>query len=441
MNQLLNPNENFLNHFIKFERELNGESESAIHQIRLSAVDVLKSSLFPTTKNEEWRFTNLDPIAKTNFNYNISLSEPTISKSELSQFLSSEFSATRLVFINGKYSDQLSEVGNLSGIIIKPLNHILKDDPDIAISILKRFTQDRNDYFSSLNTAFINDGTFILIPDNNTIDEPIYIVYLTTNETPPFVVHPRNIISIGKNSNAKIIEHYLSITKNIYLTNTVSNIYLDNGSHLEHIKLQDESSNSFHIGSTIFFQETESQLQQHSIMMGALLCRNELKSTLNGNQIKCTFNGLSISNNSQIIDNHTTIDHAKPNGESHELYKAILGGKSKGIFNGKIFVRKDAQKTDAKQTNRTLLLSDEATMDTKPQLEIFADDVKCTHGAAIGYLDAEAIFYLRSRGIGEDDARDLLTHAFANDIINRISIEDIRAQVNKIAIQRLQTNK
>jgi Fe-S cluster assembly protein SufD len=294
---------------------------------------------------------------------------------------------------------------------------------------------------TALNTGMFLDGIFLQVPDNMVIEEPFYFIFLTRPGSSNQATYPRNLILAGKNSRITIIEHYISDTQSAYFTNSVTELSIDSNATVEHIKLQLENSHAYHVGSLIAYQKNGSNLRQHSVMIGGAIARNEITCILGEEGTECTLNGLSLASGKQLIDNHTAIDHTKPNCISHELYKAILDGSSKGVFNGKIFVRKDAQKTDAKQTNKTLLLSDNATMNTKPQLEIFADDVKCTHGAAIGYLDADAVFYLRSRGISEEIARDLLTYAFANDIISRIPVTSIRENLNHLVYNRLKQGR
>lgn len=435
MPQASDPIANYLEHFSKFEKEISGESE--IRKFRQDAVEEFKSFGFPTNKNEEWRFTNPSQISKIHFNHQLQKQISGEVKKQIDELAIKKFAQNRLVFVNGIFSNESSNTQFSPAIKISPVSETLHQSPESVIEIVKRPMIEGRNFFTSLNTAFMRNGAFISIPDNTTITDPIYLIFIASDDTTPFVMHPRNIISLGRNSEASIVEHYIGVSKNVYFTNVVSNIILNQGAKLEHTKIQTESVNAIHIGSTYFHQFESSKLHQNTIMIGGAIGRNNLISTLNSKNIECTFNGLSLSEGEQLLDNHTTIDHVMPNCESHELYKAILNGKSRGVFNGKIFVRKDAQKTDAKQTNRTLLLSDEATMDTKPQLEIFADDVKCTHGATIGYLDADAIFYLRSRGISENAARDMLTHAFANDIIGRISAEPVREYLNKIVHDKL----
>jgi Fe-S cluster assembly protein SufD len=290
--------------------------------------------------------------------------------------------------------------------------------------------------FVSLNTAFLQDGAFVYIPDGIVLDDSIQLLFIAS-EKQPFLASPRNLVIIGKRSRVSIVESYVSLTDQTYLTNAVTEIVAGDESIVEHDKLQNESLRAFHVAMIHAKLGAKAQFTSNSIAVGGSIVRNNVTVVLDAERSECTLNGLSLSTGSQVIDNHTTIDHAKPNCSSHELYKAIIDGKSRGVFNGKIFVRADAQKTDAKQTNKTLLLSDEATVDTKPQLEIFADDVKCTHGATVGQLDAEQVFYLRSRGIDETAARDILTFAFASDVVRRVHVDPLRDQLETLIHERL----
>ena len=294
-----------------------------------------------------------------------------------------------------------------------------------------------NGAFTALNTAFFRDGFFLSIPPNAVVETPIHLLFLSTAPGEATMSHPRLLIVVGENSQVRLIESYGGPDGHLYLTNAVTEIVAGPHAVVDHYKLQRESLQGFHIGSMHIHGQRSSTCSSHSLALGGALVRNEVTTVLNGEGVDCTLNGLYLANGQRLVDNHTTIDHAKPHCSSHEVYKGILGGRSRAIFNGKIIVRPDAQKTDAKQTNKALLLSDDAQINTKPQLEIFANDVKCTHGAAVGQLDEDAIFYLRQRGLDSRQARDLLIQAFAGDILNRIKIEPLRAQLEKTLLAQL----
>jgi Fe-S cluster assembly protein SufD len=312
----------------------------------------------------------------------------------------------------------------------------VKRHPDLVHKHLGRHAPLADQPFVALNTAFARDGAFVWVPEGKGNEEPISIHFVATGIDHD-LISPRNVFVVGNNGRLSIIEHYYALRNGAYLTNAVTELVAGEGAVVEHDKLQDESLDGYHVSWTHALQHTRSTITSNLVALGGSIARSNVHSVFDGEGGECTLNGLSLGTRSQLIDNHTTIDHATPRCASHELYKAVLAGKSRGVFNGKIFVRKDAQKTDAKQTNKTLLLSDDAVMDTKPQLEIFADDVKCTHGATIGQLDAEQIFYLRTRGMDLTSAQDMLTFAFAADVVNRIHAKGLAERLETMVHQKL----
>ena len=432
----------YLSSFEAFERGLNGESKLPIHLIRKAAIARLAEMGFPTNKHEEWRFTNITPITKIQFRPATKLLSNTVALKTIEQFTLGGMKSHRLVFVNGHCAPDLSSIMGLSdGIQVGSLASAIRSDGALLYNHIGRYIKGDENAFTALNTGFMQDGAFVNIPEGVVIEEPIHLLFVSTGRDASFVSTPRNLIIVGKNSQVSIVESYVSVAGVPYLTNTVTEIVASEHAVIEHDKFQDESLNAFHVGTTHFQQHAGSNIISNSIAIGGSIVRNNVTAVLGGEGIECTLNGLSLATGQQLVDNHTAIDHANPNCVSHELYKSILDGKSRGVFNGKIFVRKDAQKTDAKQTNKTLLLSDEATIDTKPQLEIFADDVKCTHGATVGQLDEEQVFYLRSRGMALDAARDILTFAFASDVISRIHIDPLREQLDAMIHHRLRKGR
>jgi len=422
--------------FEAFEQSLNGEKSTTIHKLRRDAILRFAQNGFPTTRQEEWRFTNISPITKNEFQPILHYELHGISRDDIQKYLL--HGAVHAVFVNGMFSSELSDIDNLSqGVMVGSVAETLKKHPEKVQPFIARLVNGEENAFTALNTAFVLDGGFISIPMDRVVDRPIQFLFIASDHEQAYAAQPRNLIFVGANSQCKIVETYVGIAQNTYLTNTVTEVVLEENSYLEHDKLQIENMNAFHIGTTQIQMNTASHYTSNVISLGGSLVRNNITAVLDAEGSECTLNGLTLSTGAQIIDNHTAIDHAKPHCNSHELYKAILDGGSKGVFNGKIFVRKDAQKTDAKQTNKTLLLSDDTTINAKPQLEIFADDVKCTHGATIGQLDDEQLFYLRTRGIDLAAARDILTFAFAGDVINRITIEPLRQQAEKMIHERL----
>jgi len=421
--------------FEKFEQGLNGESASGLHKLRRDAIDRVASLGFPTNRHEEWRYTNISPILKANFKPILSVHSAVVTKADVERFAFG--TRHRLVFVNGFFSKELSTDDALPhGAFCGSLANALRSNHTVAHQHLGRYAKYDDNSFSALNTAFLRDGAFIFIPDGAVIEDSIHLLFIAAGSEPA-LISPRNLIVIGKNSQVSIVESYVAVTRETYFTNVVTEIVAGDHSILEHDKLQDEAREAFHIASIHAYQCAQTNFTSNSIALGGSIVRNNVTAILDAEGSETTLNGLSLATGTQLIDNHTTIDHAKAHCASHELYKSILDGKSRGVFNGKIFVRKDAQKTDAKQTNKTLLLSDNATIDTKPQLEIFADDVKCTHGATVGQLESEQVFYLRSRGIDEITARDILTFAFASDVVNRVHVEPLRDQLESLVHSRL----
>ncbi|MBI2805954.1 MAG: Fe-S cluster assembly protein SufD [Planctomycetes bacterium] len=366
----------------------------------------------PTVRSEDWRFTNIAPLAETSFELPNALMEsgPAAPKNKL-----------QFHFLNGRFAPAISSPVP-SSISIGSLANAPSSLP-----LVGKIADVRANAFTALNASFVADGLYVTIPDDVILETPIEIIHYARSDEKPVVIQPRTLIVIGKNARATVVERYFG--GQTYFTNAVTEITLSDYGVLDHVKVQEESVSAYHIANTQVVMAAKSNFTTHYLSLGGALVRNEVRVRFDGEHAEATVNGLYLADGKQHMDNFTVIDHAQPNCASHELYKGILDGKSHGVFNGKIFVRKDAQKTDAKQTNKVLLLSDDATINTKPQLEIFADDVKCTHGATIGQLDATQLFYLQSRGIPLEPARRLLTFAFANDIVNRVKIEAIRAEM------------
>ncbi|MGH7991392.1 MAG: Fe-S cluster assembly protein SufD, partial [Limisphaerales bacterium] len=297
-----------------------------------------------------------------------------------------------------------------------------------------------NNSFAALNQAFFSDGAFVFVPQGVEIVEPVQLIYISSAKQNGETIQPRNLIIAEANSKLTVVESYLSASDAVYFTNAVTEIVASENAKVEHIKLQDETANAFHIATIAGEFGRASNVNIHSFALGAKLSRNNIRAKLAGEGLECILNGLYLTRGEQLADHHMIVEHAQPHCASHEYFNGILDDKSKGVFHGRIYVHPIAQKTDAKQTNKNLLLSDDATADTKPQLEIYADDVKCTHGATIGQLNDESIFYLRARGIGEDTARRMLIHAFAGEIVERVKCAPVREELDKLVWDRLEAN-
>ena len=389
---------------------------------------------FPTTKDEEWRFTNVAQIARTVF-------EPAapapVTRTEIDRLLYPA-AGTRLVFVNGRFARELSSLVPLpSGVKAGSLADALATaDPDGVRAHLGQHADILDHAFVALNTAFAADGAYVRVPRGVVVERPVELVFVAAGGAASAVTHPRNLITVGPNAQVTLVETYLGLAGAPYFTNAVTEIVAGEGAVVDHYKLQLERKDAFHVATMQVAAGRSANFSSHSISFGGALVRNDVTAVLDEG-CECTLNGLYLVNGRQHVDNHTAIDHAKPHAASHELYKGILDGQASAVFNGKIYVRKDAQKTDAKQTNKNLVLSEDASINTKPELQIWADDVRCTHGATIGQLDAEAIFYLQSRGIGREQARDMLTYAFARDIVERIRVEALRDRLERLLYERL----
>jgi Fe-S cluster assembly protein SufD len=480
----------YLETFKQLEKELAQKGPSWVHAIRRAAIHSFAELGFPSTHEEEWKYTNVEPLAQTPFRPAVPELSTSVARKvkqlgaealascrqvaaswsanyEISLRSLTNLACPRLTFINGRYCPELSTPGTLpSGVRAGSLAAALRSDGQSLEAHLARYADYKTHPFVALNTAFLEDGAFIEIPKGATFKKPIHLLYISKPDGQPTASHPRNLILAGANSQASIIETYLSLEDveaalrrvstdgwggippgelaanppllgEVYFTNSVTELVVGEGALLDYCKVEEESDASFHYARVQGHQARSSTLTTHSIQLGGSLVREEVQAVLDGEGAESLLHGLYITTGRQHVDNHTTIDHAQPHCNSRELYKGVLEGGSQGVFNGKIIVRKDAQKTDSKQSNKNLLLSDDATAYTKPQLEIFADDVKCTHGATVGQIDPEAVFYLRSRGMALQEARNLLTYGFANDIMERIKYEPLREQLRGGLFARL----
>jgi len=403
---------------------------------------------FPTTKNEDWHFTSVSPIAEQSFQLASTggqiddrressrrkadvLGPLGVRPADVDRFGFGEPGWHTLVFVNGMYSPDLST--SSGAVVAGSLAHAIEAGNPIVERYLGRIANFDRHAFTALNTAFVRDGTLIEILPEAQIEQPIHLVFVSDGDC---VSHPRNLIVAGRHSRASVVESYVSLRDSTYFTNAVTEIVVGEGAHLDHFKIQRESELAFHVGTVEAKQEANSQFHSFSFAVGGSLARTNIYTALDGDAATCTLNGLYLTDGSQHIDNQTSIEHIAPNCPSHEVYKGVLDGRSHGVFNGKVYVHPEAQKTDGKQSNNNLLLSPQARVDTKPQLEIFADDVKCTHGATVGRLDDVAMFYLNSRGIGSEGARTLLTYAFAADVLESIELAAVRESLEKAVLSR-----
>jgi len=409
----------YLEAFEKFNHRA-GHQPSWLQALREDAFAQFSDAGIPTTHDEDWRFTSLSTLAQTPF---VLAGEASVNAKDLERFATSGF-ACKLVFVNGRFAPQLSRIPTLpQGVRAGGLADALAENPETIGPHLARYVNFRRDAFCALNTAFIDDGAYVKVPRGVIVEEPIYLLYVTapvtgSNAFP--MTHPRTLIVAEDGSQVSVVEDYVSLNAGISFSNTVTELVAGDNAVVSHTMIVREDPQAYNV-STLRIQQTRStQVATHSVLLGGALVRNNVHPVMAGEGSECLINGLFIGVERQHLDNYMLVEHASPHCSSRQFYNGILSGRSHGVFHGRIIVHKDAQKTDAKQTNRNLLLSDSARIDTKPQLEIYADDVKCTHGATIGQIEEEQLFYLRSRGIDEVAARNTLLYAFAAECLDRM---------------------
>ena len=431
--------EAFLQDFEAQSGTATAEAPEWLEATRRTAMERFAATGFPTSRDEEWRFTPVGPIAQTP--WRPAFGSAAVSREQLDPFVFGHPEWTTLVFVNGVFYEALSSVGVLAtGLRVGSLSDALNTDGAVIEAHLGRHAPTGSSPFTALSTAFMREGGFVHVPANTDVTRPVHLVFVTTDEAVGSVTYPRNLIVVEDGARASVIESYVTLAPaGTYWTNAVTEVVAGSNSWLEHTRIQRESERAFHIGSTHVDQYRDSHYRSFSMAMGGALARHNLHVRLNGENVEALMYGLYLTRGEQLVDNHTAIYHDQPNCRSWEVYKGVLDGRSRAVFNGKVFVRPEAQKTDAKQTNRNLLLSDSAKVHTKPQLEIFADDVKCTHGATVGRLDEVALFYARSRGVPAAEAQRLLTYAFAAEVIEEVALEPVRDELERLVRERLGT--
>ncbi len=427
--------ESYLRNFEAFSRNGGAAAPDWARSLRLAAITRFETLGFPTTRNEDWHFTSVSPISESEFT---PLTSPTgkLTDADVAPFAFNA-SWTTLVFVNGRYDAARSREGALpDGVRVLPLAQAYDELPILLEQHLGKIASYDVHSFTALNTAFINDGAVVHVPADVELASPIHLLFLSDDAAARGTAQPRNLIVLGHHAKATVIESYAGLSDAVYFTNAVTEAVIADGATLTHLKLQRESSRAFHVGTFDARQARDSHLFSFSFATGAALSRTNIYTELRGEGCGAILNGLYLGDDKQHIDHQTRIEHVEPNCYSRELYKGILDGASHGVFNGKVYVHPEAQKTDGKQTNNTLLLSERAQIDTKPQLEIFADDVKCTHGATVGRLDETSLFYMRSRGVNARTARELLTYAFAADVLETIELEEVRLGLEAATLRR-----
>jgi len=426
--------QSYLESFARFEKSAPGHEHGWLRTLRQEGFARFSELGFPTTHDEDWRFTNIAPISRTAFRLaHLDSVEPQhaaslqkITTRDIAPFIIPG-AACQLVFVNGRYAPTLSSLGKLpKGVRVSGLAEAIENGGDKLQAHLGRSAAFDRDAFIALNSAFLADGGYVHVPRGVVIEAPICILYVSTGDGAPVMAHPRNLVVAEDHSQVRVVEDYVSVRSGVMFSNVVTELYAGEDAVVAHYMIEREDTQALNVSTLRIQQERSANVESHSVLLGGALVRNNVHPVLAGEGGECLINGLYIGKGRQHMDNYMLVEHAKPHCNSRQFYNGILDEQAHGVFHGRIIVHKDAQKTDAKQTNRNLLLSDEAQIDTKPQLEIYADDVKCTHGATIGQVEENALFYLRSRGLDEVSARRLLLYAFASECLDRMRTGPVR---------------
>ena len=426
--------EKLISSFLAFELDI--DINSPIHSIRTNAIKKFEELGFPNRKLENWKYTSLNRIMKEDYTV-FSKKKNVIDFKKVQDYFINNIESYKIIFVDGYFDPFLSQTSH-DGLDICIMSAALSKAKYSKI-INKFFNKSANseDSLTSLNTAFSKEGAYIHIPKNTVLDKPVEIIHFATGNEAALMLQPRNLVVVEENSEVEIIESHQSLTVNPIFTNSVTEIFAQKNSNVDYYKIQNDLITSSLVDNTYISQQRNSEVKVHTFSFGGKLTRNNLNFYQKDEAINSTMKGVTIIDYEQLVDHHTLVHHANPNCESHQDYKGIYSGKSTGVFNGKIIVDKIAQKTNAFQQNNNILLDDKSTINSKPQLEIFADDVKCSHGCTIGQLDKDALFYLRARGIPKKDAKALLTYAFANNVLESVNIPELRHKVKKIIAKKL----
>lgn len=443
MTQAPSRTDTYLPDFQALQRTAETGGQTWLREIRDNAWSSFSHLGFPTARrgNEKWKYTSVRAIAYADFSHPQDLDPDTgAGAAELKRIAPWNDDWMNLVFVDGRFSKVLSSgTGNANGARVTSLADAISSDGELVQEYLGRYASVEDDGFTALNTAFLEDGAFIHVPDGQSTSSVVNLVYVTTGRSQPRVSYPRTLVVAGRNSRTTFVESYIGLCQEPYFTDAVTEIVAQEGSRVEHYRLLMESTQAFHVGHCLVYQAKDSEYESASFSMGAGLGRNEFEVLLDAPGASCSLNGLYLTTGTQHLDNMISIDHAKPHTKSRLLYKGILDGKSRAVFGGTVLVRKDAQKADARQTDKNLLLSDEAEIDSKPSLFIYADDVQCSHGATAGHMDDNTLFYMRSRGLDLEAASRMLIQAFAREIIDTVQLQPLRDYLDKIVLEALPT--
>jgi len=428
----------YLDSFARFAKELPGNGAGWVDPLRREAIARFEALGFPSTHDEAWRYTSMRPIAEGRFELHAATRGDVLTPEQFERLTFEPWECSHLVFVNGRYAPGLSTLRSLpAGLRVTSLAEALATRRGSIEPHLGSGADASANAFVALNTAFLHDGAFVEVDPGTIVEEPIHLLFVSTPNGFDGMSHPRNLFVVGAGARITLAESYAGIDAERYLTNAVTEIVAGDGSVIDHYKLQRESRTAFHVATLHAAAGRNATISSHSITLGGALTRNDVIVAMRGEGADCTLNGLYVADGRQHMDNHTLIDHEKPHGSSRQLYKGVLDDQARGVFDGTVIVRPDAQKTDARQENRNLLMSEDALVDSKPTLLIHADDVKCSHAATIGQLDEDALFYLRARGIGAEAARSLLTQGFVSEILQRVRVEAVRAGLECLLFMQL----
>ena len=428
--------EKLVSSFLAFENRV--DIDAYVHDVRSDAIKIFEEKGFPSKKEEDWKYTSLNSILKEDYSV-FPKQENALDYNDVKKYYIHDIDSYKIIFIDGKYSSHLSQTTH-DGIDVCLMSSAL-NKPKYQLIIENYFNKAATkDSLSSLNTAFSNEGAYIHIPKNKVVAKPIQILHFSTGNESAIMLQPRNLIVVDENSHVQIVERHQSLTSNPVLTNSVTEIFANKRAIVDYYKIQNDNENATLIDNTFVKQKRESLASVHTFSFGGKLIRNNLNFYQEGERIDSTLKGITIIGDKQHVDHNTLVHHIEPNCESHQDYKGIFSDRSTGVFNGKVLVDKEAQKTNAFQANNNILLSDKASINTKPQLEIFADDVKCSHGCTIGQLDESAMFYMRSRGIPVKEAKALLMYAFSNNVLSSVKIPELKQRITKIIANKLGVN-
>ncbi|TYP95206.1 Iron-regulated ABC transporter permease protein SufD [Fodinibius salinus] len=415
----------FLKDLLNFQGSLNGQSK-LLDKVRLKGAEGVRNTSFPTKKLEDWKFISLRDLYRDSYELASNLE---VEASDISEHYLPESEGSRLVFVNGSFSAEHSSTDALPDeVVIGNIAQLAADDNDLIKDHLNKYVENNfeNDVFSSFNSAFLKDGAFIYVPEDVTVEAPVHLLYVQTDADENYFTTSRSVVVADKNSEITIVEDHIGLADNKYFNLPVVEVNLEEDAYVKHTKIQRDSREAIHIARTAAFVDHHADYESYTITLGAKLSRNEPRISQRDEEVEFTVDGLVLIDGEQVSDTHSVMDHRFSHAESHQLHKCVINGKAHSVFNGKIFVRQDAQKIDSFQENRNLLLSRKGLVNTKPQLEIFADDVVCTHGATVGQLEEDELFYLKSRGLNEQQARELLIYAFALETIENITVDSVQ---------------